>query len=128
MRLANVYQMHAKMSTPNFCAVLWTSALDTATLDRVSHQHSLCHVLGQPVPGGVIALNGPHMKLQRQRLGLSQEDVAQEMGVDRSTVAGWETGRAYPDPRRLPLLAALLQTTTDKLLKANGEEVAQSVS
>jgi len=38
------------------------------------------------------------MKLQRQRLGLTQEDVGKELGVDRSTVAGWETGRAYPDP------------------------------
>lgn len=64
------------------------------------------------------------MKLQRQRLGLSQEDVARELGVDRSTVAGWETGRAYPDPRRLPLLAALLETTTDKLLKAEEEPAA----
>jgi transcriptional regulator with XRE-family HTH domain len=63
-------------------------------------------------------LNGPLMKLQRQRLGLRQEDVARELGVDRSTVAGWETGRAYPDPRLILPLAELLETTTDKLLKA----------
>ena len=61
------------------------------------------------------------MKLQRQRLGLTQEDVARELGVDRSTVAGWETGRAYSDPRLLAPLAALLETTTDRLLKANEE-------
>lgn len=68
------------------------------------------------------------MKLQRQRLDLTQEDVAAELqritgrSVDRSTVAGWETGRAYPDPRWLVPLAQVLKTTTDKLLKA--EEVA----
>lgn len=57
------------------------------------------------------------MKLQRQRLGLRQEDVARELGVDRSTVSSWETGRAYPEPRLLTRLAALLETTTDRLLK-----------
>jgi transcriptional regulator with XRE-family HTH domain len=67
-------------------------------------------------------LNGPLMKLQRQRLGLTQEDVARKLGVDRSSVAGWETGRNYPDPRLLVPLAALLETTTDKLLRV--EEVA----
>lgn len=89
------------------------------------HTNTLCvATLCHPVPGGVIALNGPHMKLQRQRLGLTQDNVADELGVDRSTVAGWETGRAYPDPRKLLALAALLETTTDRLLKVEAEEVA----
>jgi transcriptional regulator with XRE-family HTH domain len=57
------------------------------------------------------------MKLQRQRLGLRQIDVAQALGVDRSTVAGWETGKAYPDPRLILPLAVLLETTADELLK-----------
>jgi transcriptional regulator with XRE-family HTH domain len=68
------------------------------------------------------------MKLQRQRLGLTQEDVARELGVDRSTVAGWETGRAYPDPRLLAPLAALLETTTDRLLKVDEEVGRQATS
>jgi transcriptional regulator with XRE-family HTH domain len=66
------------------------------------------------------------MRRQRQRLGLRQKDVAQSLGVDRSTVASWETGRAYPDPRHLAPLAALLHTTTDKLLKV--EEVVEQPS
>ena len=100
----------------------WILALDTSMMERVSHQHALCHQPCEPVLGGAIALNGSLMKLQRQRLGLRQEDVAKELGVDRSTVAGWETSRSYPDPRRLASLASLLQTTTDRLLKV--EEVA----
>lgn len=72
------------------------------------------------------AVNGPLMKRQRRRLGLRQEDVARELGVDRSTVASWETGRAYPDPRLLAPLAAFLQTTTDKLLRADEEVAEQS--
>ena len=77
-------------------------------------------------------MNGPLIKLQRQRLGLTQEDVASELqrvtgrSIDRSTVAGWETGRAYPDPRLLLPLAELLETTTDRLLKV--EEVGSQAT
>jgi len=32
----------------------------------------------------------------RQRLGLTQQAMADKLGVDRATVAVWETGRQYP--------------------------------
>lgn len=43
--------------------------------------------------------------------------------MDRSTVASWETGRSVPDARLIVPLAAFLETTTDKLLRA--EEAAE---
>jgi transcriptional regulator with XRE-family HTH domain len=56
------------------------------------------------------------MKVRRAYLGLRQADVAAALGVDRATVANWETGRRYPDARLIRPLAEVLQTTTDELL------------
>lgn len=33
----------------------------------------------------------------RKRCGLSQEDVAEKLGVSRQTVSKWETGETIPD-------------------------------
>lgn len=32
----------------------------------------------------------------RQRLGMTQQAMADKLGVDRATVGVWETGRQYP--------------------------------
>jgi transcriptional regulator with XRE-family HTH domain len=61
-------------------------------------------------------MNIPLMVEQRKGLGLTQEDIAEEFGIDRSSVAAWETGKAVPDVRRIPKLAALLGLTADELL------------
>jgi transcriptional regulator with XRE-family HTH domain len=56
------------------------------------------------------------MRQRREALGLSQEDVGEALGRDRSTVNRWETGRIVPDARLLPRLALLLGVSTDALL------------
>ena len=43
----------------------------------------------------------------RKRRGLSQEDVAQRLGVSRQTVSKWETGETVPDIRKSKKMAAL---------------------
>ena len=52
----------------------------------------------------------------RKRAGLSQQDVAAALGVSRSAVAMWETGKSQPDSATLARLAALLQVSADDLL------------
>jgi transcriptional regulator with XRE-family HTH domain len=42
----------------------------------------------------VAVMTRAELKAWRKRLGLSQEKAAAALGVDRSTVAKWETGRA----------------------------------
>jgi transcriptional regulator with XRE-family HTH domain len=44
------------------------------------------------------------MILGRRRLGWTQENLANAMGVHRSTVARWEQGEYEPKPRRLEQL------------------------
>ena len=43
----------------------------------------------------------------RKRRGLSQEDVAQRLGVSRQTVSKWETSETVPDIRQSKKMAVL---------------------
>ena len=56
------------------------------------------------------------IKKFRNKAGLSQESVAAHVGVGRSAVAMWETGKTSPRAEALPKLAALLGCTVDELL------------
>ena len=57
-------------------------------------------------------------KLQtlRKAAGLSQEQLAERLGVTRQAVSKWETGEGKPDIDNLLPLAKLLHTTVDYLL------------
>lgn len=56
------------------------------------------------------------LKDRRTHAGLRQEDIAAELGIDRSTVAKWEAGESLPRADKLPQLARLLNCTVDELL------------
>ncbi len=49
--------------------------------------------------------------------GLTQGQLASRMGVHLSTVSAWETGRAVPQPSRLPELARMLGIDPLKLAR-----------
>ena len=53
-------------------------------------------------------------ELRRDR-GLSQEDLASQIGVSRQAVSKWETGEAMPDLNKLLLLADALGVSLDRL-------------
>ena len=52
----------------------------------------------------------------RKRLGLSQEALAERIGVSRQAVSKWETGDAEPEISKLRSLAQVFGVTTDWLL------------
>lgn len=52
----------------------------------------------------------------RKKAGLSQVEVAEELGVSSAAVCQWETGKTAPDSRRLPKIAELFSCTIDELL------------
>ncbi len=60
-------------------------------------------------------------KLRQARLatGLTQEGVAERVGVSRQTVSNWENNRSYPDIASLLALSDLYSLTLDELLKGD---------
>ena len=52
----------------------------------------------------------------RKKAGLSQEALAEKIGVSRQAISKWETGEAAPEITKLPLLARTFDVTADWLL------------
>ena len=48
---------------------------------------------------------------------MTQEKLAERMGVSRQTISKWETGEAMPEVDKLPELSKLFSCTIDALLK-----------
>lgn len=55
----------------------------------------------------------------RKAAGMTQAAFAEAIGVDRSAVAKWEAGVAFPSADKLPAIAAALGCTIDALYGAS---------
>ena len=53
--------------------------------------------------------------LRRER-GITQDELAEYLGVSKSAVSKWETGNSYPDILLLPQLASLFNISVDQLI------------
>ncbi|WP_347790369.1 helix-turn-helix transcriptional regulator [Solibacillus sp. CAU 1738] len=54
--------------------------------------------------------------LRRKEMGVTQEQVAQYIGVSKAAVSKWEKGLSYPDITLLPKLATYFNLSIDALL------------
>lgn len=59
---------------------------------------------------------GAYLAMLRKGMGLTQQEVAERLGVSNKTVSKWESGGGFPDITVLPALAALYGVTADELL------------
>ena len=59
---------------------------------------------------------GERIKHHRKRLGMTQEQLAERMGVTPQAVSKWETNQSCPDISALPQLAELFGISVDELL------------
>lgn len=66
---------------------------------------------------------GNRISKYRKQKGLTQEALANLMGVSSQAVSKWETDASCPDISVLPQLCRLLGITTDELLTGKSSEV-----
>lgn len=59
---------------------------------------------------------GPIIMEKRKEKQVTQQELANFVGVSKASVSKWETGQTYPDITLLPLLAAYFDITIDSLL------------
>ena len=64
---------------------------------------------------------GEKIRNLRKRSGMSQEKLAELMGISRQSVAKWESGQSSPSSANLFKLADILGTTTVSLLSSEDE-------
>ena len=61
------------------------------------------------------------INIQSLRGDKTQSALAEELGVDRSTIAKWETGKANPRADLLPKLAKALGCSVDDLFAESNQ-------
>jgi transcriptional regulator with XRE-family HTH domain len=59
---------------------------------------------------------GTFIAARRKEKGVTQEELADYLGVSKPAVSKWESGQSYPDIMLLPVLAAFFNTSVDELL------------
>lgn len=64
---------------------------------------------------------GETIQFCRKRAQLSQEDLAERVGVSRQAVSRWELDETAPEAGKLLALAGALQITVDQLLRGEPE-------
>lgn len=57
-----------------------------------------------------------NIESRRKALGMTQSQLADSLGVERSTVTKWESGKAAPRVDMLKALAEKLECTVDELI------------
>ena len=67
---------------------------------------------------------GRRIQALRKEQALTQDALAEKMGVTPQAVSKWENDQSCPDIMSLPSLARILNTTVDTLLTGQSAEVA----
>lgn len=60
-----------------------------------------------------------NLQYLRKRDKITQEELAERIGVSRQSVSKWETGEAYPETDKLILLCDLFAVSLDALLRTD---------
>lgn len=60
---------------------------------------------------------GDRIQNLRKTKGMSQEELADKVGVSRQAVSKWESEQATPDLEKVVIMSELFEVTTDYMLK-----------
>ncbi len=70
---------------------------------------------------------GQRIKKLRRKNNITQEQLAEYLNITPGAVSQWECDRVLPDLSQLPLLANILETSSDELLGIDVEKKAQKI-
>ncbi|MBQ8813927.1 MAG: helix-turn-helix transcriptional regulator [Lachnospiraceae bacterium] len=70
---------------------------------------------------------GEKIRSLRKQKNISQEVLAQVLGVTFQAVSKWETGAAMPDVTMIPAIASFFEVSTDELFSFNLLELEEKV-
>lgn len=62
-----------------------------------------------------------NLKMARERKGLSQKDIAESIGVAKSTYSLYESGNREPNVQTIKKIADILNVSADELLGIDDE-------
>jgi len=71
---------------------------------------------------------GGRLAATREALGLRQEELALQVGVSRSALANWETGRSLPDVAAIARFAERHRITLDWIYRGDPSALPQSLA
>lgn len=58
-----------------------------------------------------------NFKNARKAMGMTQEQMAEKLNIDRSSIAKYELGTSTPNIKNLPKICELLNVSAEELLK-----------
>lgn len=67
-----------------------------------------------------------NLKRIRKENNLSQEQLAEKLGVSRQAVSKWESGQSYPEMDKVLTICKLFNYNIDELMNENVKEVSQN--
>lgn len=70
---------------------------------------------------------GKQIKFYRERNGLSQEKLAEEIYVSRQSISNWENERSYPDIHNILQLSVLFNVSLDELVKGDVDMMKREI-
>ncbi len=65
-----------------------------------------------------------NLQYLRKRDRITQEELADKIGVSRQSVSKWETGEAYPETDKLIILCDMFDVSLDVMLRGNASAPA----
>lgn len=65
---------------------------------------------------------GERLFMYRNKVNMSQEKLAEEIGVTRQTISKWETDQSMPDFDKIEPLCEVFEITPDELIRGEKNE------
>ena len=70
---------------------------------------------------------GTNIKRIRREKGITQEKLAELLGITPSAISQWETDRVLPDITQIPLLCSIFDVTSDEILGISNDSKMQEI-